>query len=289
MTPRIVWLASYPKSGNTWVRVFLSNLTQEGTSPADLNDLRLNASSSDRHMFDQVLGFDTGDLGREQCARLRPTVYRWMNGQLREAVYCKTHDACVQVAGGDWLMAPDATDRVVYILRNPLDVAVSFAHHSQTSLDVAIKNIGDPDAAIDRQKPTRQMSQVEQPLGTWSEHVQSWTQNELFNTCVIRYEDLSTEPEQTFAGIATFLGLPNAGTQFNSAIRNASFDVLRRQEGKSGFRERPQNAEKFFRGGKIGGWKAALSIRQIDEIVKNHLPVMREFGYADRDGTPQIL
>jgi len=76
MTPRIVWLASYPKSGNTWMRIFLANLINGSSTPIDLNDLISNGSSFSRPMIDDALGFDTGDLTPEECARLRPVVFR---------------------------------------------------------------------------------------------------------------------------------------------------------------------------------------------------------------------
>lgn len=288
MTARIVWLASYPKSGNTWLRIFLSNLTHQGTAPIDFNDLPHSTDSSDRQMFDRVLGFDTADLDRDACARLRPAVYRWMNAQLTDVIYCKAHDACVQVPGGDWLMAPDATDRVVYVLRNPLDVAVSMAHHLQRSLDAMIESLGDPDAVLAGQMPGKQNDQVEQPLGTWSAHVAGWTESALFKTCVVRYEDLHAAPHQTFGRIAHFLSLPDAGAPLDHAIEQAAFDRLYQQESETRFREAPQNVERFFRRGKIGDWQEALSLRQIDKIVKDHLPLMQKFGYAEADGTPKL-
>lgn len=289
MIPRIVWLASYPKSGNTWVRVFLSNLTQEAATPVDVNNLTHSAINSDRRIFDQVLGFETGDLDREHCARLRPVAYRWMNAQLTEPLFCKAHDACDCLDNGDWLMAPDATDKVIYIMRNPLDVAVSMANFNRQSLDEAIAALGNPDAHISRQTRDKQKAQVEQRLGTWSGHVESWTQNALFQTCIVRYEDLSATPERTFAEITTFLGLPQSDTQRTRAIENASFDGLQAQERASGFRERPTGVSSFFRQGRVGDWKAHLTRRQIDKVVEDHLPVMQQFGYVDRDGTPQFL
>ncbi|MCF2872366.1 sulfotransferase domain-containing protein [Octadecabacter sp. G9-8] len=288
MTPRIVWLASYPKSGNTWLRVFLSNLTQGTAVPADLNKLAHSAISSDRHMFDQALGFDTGDLSTAECARLRPVAYRWMNAQLTEPLYCKAHDACVAADNGDWIMAPDVTRKVIYILRNPLDVVVSLAHHNQKPLDNVIDNLGDPGTRAARQKASGQAPQLEQILGTWSDHVQSWTQNELFDTCVVRYEDLRADPQGFFGRITTFLDVPHDSTQLSDAIKHASFDVLQTQERESGFRERPQNATRFFRRGRVGDWKTVLSAAQIDRVIKDHLPVMQKFGYVDESGVPVV-
>jgi hypothetical protein len=288
MSAKIVWLASYPKSGNTWLRIFLTNLIHGSITPIDLNDLITNGSSFSRPMIDDVLGFDTGDLTPDECARLRPVVFRWISDQLTDPVYYKTHDACTQLGNGDWAMAPEATDKVVYILRNPLDVVVSWAHHSGVSLDASIKGLGRTQNVLAKQKPTGQQQQLEQPVGTWSQHVESWTENSLFNTCVVRYEDMRATPEQTFAKIAAFLGLPHDTAQINQAVRNTAFEGLQEQEITTGFRERPQKVDRFFRKGIVGDWQETLSPEQIEKVVDDHGPVMQQFGYLNTDGTPRL-
>ncbi len=288
MTPRIVWLASYPKSGNTWMRIFLANLINGSSTPIDLNDLISNGSSFSRPMIDDALGFDTGDLTPEECARLRPVVFRWISEQLTVPVYYKTHDACTQLSNGDWAMTPEATDKVIYILRNPLDVVVSWAHHSGVTLDASIKALGNAKSILAKQKPTGQKQQVEQPMGTWSQHVESWTKNPLFNTCAVRYEDMRTKPSQTFAKITAFLKLPYDTAQINQAVRNTSFEGLQEQEKATGFRERPQKVDRFFRKGMVGDWQETLSPEQVEKIVDAHGPVMQQFGYLNSDGTPRL-
>lgn len=286
MERRIVWLASYPKSGNTWLRIFLANYLDSTEAPVDVNDLRLGNSSFSRTIFDDALGFDTGDLTPEEFTPLRPVVYRWINNNLREPMYAKTHDACDQLGNGDWLMAPDVTDKVVYLVRNPLDVAVSMANHNQSTIDVAIKNLGAADNVLAKHKPTRLSQQVPQRQGTWSQHVQSWVQNELFTTCVIRYEDMNLSPHKTFAQITKFLGLPSDPHRLQLAIRNSAFDVLSEQECRAGFKERPQKTERFFRKGKVGDWKDVLSESQVTKVISDHQTVMQQFGYVNSNGTP---
>ncbi len=73
----IYWLASYPKSGNTWLRSFLSNLQQDGDAPADINELATGTIASARDWLDEALGFDSADLSADEIDRLRPAVYRW--------------------------------------------------------------------------------------------------------------------------------------------------------------------------------------------------------------------
>ena len=70
----IYWLASYPKSGNTWFRTFLRNLIEDGDQPADINDLSTGSIASSRGWLDEVLGFDTAELDPDEVDRLRPEV-----------------------------------------------------------------------------------------------------------------------------------------------------------------------------------------------------------------------
>jgi len=179
-----------------------------------------------RSTFDHALGFDTSNLDADECARLRPAVYRWLNTQLSETAYCKTHDACIRLDNGEWLMAPDVTQKVVYVLRNPLDVAVSMSYHNQKTIDASISELADPNLALAPHKPTRLDPQVEQRMGTWSHHVESWTQNDAFNTHIVRYEDMKTDPHTTFAKISSFLGAPHPAAHLERAIKNSSFDLL---------------------------------------------------------------
>ena len=62
----ICWLASYPKSGNTWFRIFLTNYLRDATSPVDINDLGHSAIASRRAPFDEALGFESGELSQDR-------------------------------------------------------------------------------------------------------------------------------------------------------------------------------------------------------------------------------
>ena len=288
MTPRIVCLASYPKSGNTWLRVYLSNLTADGTDPSDINALRYNACSYSREVLDKTLNIDTGNLTPEECAEMRPLALRWINQRLQQVQFCKVHESNHKLANDDWLFPPDVIDKVVYILRNPLDVAVSQAHHSSITLDRAIDRLGDTNECLARQISTRQLSHLEQPLGSWSMHVKSWVDTDTLNTLVVRYEDMHLKPHETFGKITAFLGVAADRKTQERAISDASFDKLRKQEDQHGFAERPGGVERFFRNGQIGEGLNRLSGRQIDKVIKDHGSIMQRFGYATSDGTPHL-
>lgn len=73
----IVWLASYPKSGNTWMRVFLTNYLRNADTPADINDLEFMGIATARELFDMYAGFESSDLTHEEIDAARPSTVCW--------------------------------------------------------------------------------------------------------------------------------------------------------------------------------------------------------------------
>lgn len=280
----IYWLASYPKSGNTWLRTFLRNLIEDGDQPADINELKSGNIASSRGWLDEVLGFDTAELDPDEVDRLRPAVYRW---SLRddEISYHKIHDAYTTTLSGEPLVSREATLGALYILRNPLDVAPSYANHNHCSIDDAITRMSEPDHALCKSRKSLP-NQVRQRLLTWSEHVLSWVDAPDLNCQVIRYEDLLKDPVSAFTRAARFLQLPDDPARVAKAIRFSDFKVLSRQEEEKGFRERPPKTERFFRQGKSGDWRDQLTPAQVDRIVAGQGEVMRRFGYLNAAGEP---
>jgi hypothetical protein len=280
----IYWLASYPKSGNTWFRSFLYNLQQDGDAPADINELFTGSIASARGWLDEVLGFDTAELHPDEVERLRPTVYRWALHNT-EIGYHKIHDAYTLTTDNLPLVSHEATLGALYILRNPLDVASSAASHWGMTIDQAIASMGNNNMALARSKKSLP-DQVRQKLLAWSEHVLSWVNASELNCHVIRYEDMLHKPIETFTQACHFLQLPTEAERIEKAIRFSEFKVLSEQEAIKGFQERSPKAERFFRQGKTGGWRDNLTDKQIKKIIDDHHQVMLRFGYLDEDGNP---
>jgi hypothetical protein len=109
--------------------------------------------------------------------------------------------------------------------------------------------------------------------------VLSWTNQPGPWLHIIRYEDMLKKPVVAFSRVARFLGLNPPRDRLERAIERASFKSLRAQEDAKGFRERSFKAEKFFRVGKAGQWRTALSKAQIDRVAEAHKEQMERFGY----------
>jgi hypothetical protein len=170
----------------------------------------------------------------------------------------------------------------VYIIRNPLDVAVSFAHHLNTGLDATIGIMNNPDYTF-CDKRDRLHNQLRQRLLTWSGHVKSWVDESGLPLLVLRYEDMSARPQETFSKAVTFIGLNHTPVEIGTALEYCAFERLKKQEETSGFFEKNAKAESFFRKGVVGDWRNSLTQEQVKRITGAHGEVMERFGYGSNE------
>jgi Sulfotransferase domain len=273
---RIIWLASWPKSGNTWVRIFVANLLRDDQTPAEINNSALASQRANNiQTFDDAAGVEASDLTEDEIDRFRPAVFRHVAENSRETLFFKVHDAYTLLPDGQPVFPTDVTAGAVYILRNPLDVAISFAHYSALPIDRIIEVL----ASGYREPRKPAVGMLTQRLLPWSEHVLSWIDGPPFPVHVVRYEDLHDRPLDAFSGLARFCGLPSDGASVDRAIRHSSFENLQAQERDRGFVERPEMASAFFREGRANAWRGVLSDSQVKMIVGRHAAVMHRFGY----------
>jgi len=123
---KIIWLASYPKSGNTWFRAFLTNLFLDDDKTFDINELQGGPIASDRNMFDEHTNLDSSELCYDEVDNLRPDVYREFASTLDEVRFMKVHDAYTYLNDGRAMFPHDVSLGCVYIVRNPFDLGLSF-------------------------------------------------------------------------------------------------------------------------------------------------------------------
>lgn len=281
----IFWLASYPKSGNTWFRVFLANLLNKSNESIDLNRLNTGAIASSREWVEQALGFDSTYFSHDELDALRPVVYQWHSQTMACIGYHKIHDAYTYLTDKQPLVPVEGCLGALYFIRNPLDVAISFANHSCCSIDQAIDKMGNTNFAFCKSR-FRQHNQLRQWLLSWSMHVKSWTETKKINVLVLRYEDMKLIPQETFTKAVHFLGIDATVLEIEKALSNADIHKLQQFEITSGFSEKPAKVKYFFRKGHVGDWQHTLTKTQIQRIIHDHRNVMQTFGYLDTDGNP---
>lgn len=289
-TPRghIIWFSSYPKSGNTWFRAFYTNLIRNLDKPVGVNQFEPRLLAGSRNLFDQYTGVESSDLSEDEIERLRPRVFEIISRELGKEgtpVYMKIHDAYTRTSSGEWLVSPNATRAVLYFIRNPLDVVVSFAHHNSCSIDKMIEKMGDENYSLNF-KPNRIGNQLKQKLTTWSQHVTGWVDQLGDRLHIMRYEDMVRDTLNTFTNAVNFAGLPNDPQRIQKALRFSDIRELQRQEQQFGFKEKSQVAESFFRQGKSGSWREVLTSTQVERIIRDHGAVMKRFGYLSEKGEP---
>lgn len=279
----ITWLASYPSSGNTWVRIFLANLLRGAAAPVGINTLREAANAASRSWFDAHAAVDSSDLTSGEIDEWRSAVYKIVGATATGPYFLKIHDALRITPSGETLISRNGTRSAVYIIRNPLDVAAAFAHHRDRPIDVIIRIMNDPEFVLGVGH-SGLMPQLPQHLGSWRDHVRSWVDAPDLDVHVVRYEDMKARPHETFGKLAAFCELSPSADELDRAIRFSDFNELRRQEEAEGFRERSRRARRFFRRGVAGSWRDELTAHQAAEIVRTHGEVMKRFGYLDDDG-----
>jgi aryl sulfotransferase len=282
---RIIWLASYPGSGNTWMRVFLSNLLADAERPADINALAVRWHAASRSAFDAYAGVRASELRDDEIDELRPAVYEALAADHEPPWFVKIHDAFSYTRSGEPLVSSRATRGAIYILRNPLDVAISWAYNRDVRIRHAIELMGDAECTL-AAVPDGIVPQIRQRLGTWSAHVCGWVDAPL-PVHVVRYEDMQADPIAAFGGAAAFAGLPVTTERLTRAIEFSRFAELRQQEETTGFRGRSRRSLRFFRRGQVDAWRDELTADQAAQIVAAHSAVMQRFGYLDaRTGQP---
>ena len=284
---KILWLASYPKSGNTWLRAFLHNLFMNPERPVPLNNLvrfchqDSNAdwcqavldSRAEADESDQKLSVRRADsLSKDEIAKLRPLIHERLTRTYPDSVFVKTHNALI-VDRGTPLITMEHTGVAIYVVRYPLDVVISYADHSGMSIDEAIMRLGQNVQTENTEKF------IYEYRGSWSLHVDSWTKVSHPGLHVVQYEDLMAQPVEAFGALCRFLGLDPPRERLMKAIEFSSFDQLSRQEAEEDFRERTVAQKRVFRQGKADGWRDVLTPAQAAQIVGRHGAQMARFGY----------
>ncbi|MEQ8877034.1 MAG: sulfotransferase domain-containing protein [Phycisphaerales bacterium] len=272
----IIWLASYPKSGNTWTRIFLANYLMNADKPVPINQVhRFGLGDSIPRLYHLVAGRQIDPTDYQLTLKLRDKVLASVVANKADVNFVKTHNLRSEAFGVT--LIPDRYSRAaIYIIRNPMDMLLSFSKHYGVSHEDAAAAIAQPDHANSADGTT-----VTQFLGTWSEHVESWTTKSPYPVCVLRYEDMLADPETSFGKVLDLVGIPNEPERLKKAIRFSSFDELSKQEKAGGFVESSPKNERFFSKGQSGQWETDLAPEIVEKVKKDHRKVMKKYGYLD--------
>ena len=264
---KVDWLASFMKSGNTWVRAVIEAYTR---GKVDLNLMGEVLGDSNPMYLQQLcpVGYETLNL-TEWLIYRTPALnnMRMFHAKNNKKLILKTHNVHAQV--GDMPTIPmSISGMAVYLIRNPLDVAPSLAAHMGLTYDDAISKMQATGFASESDPS---MGTVHTLYSSWSNHVESWEKYP--NVLVVRYEDLKDDPKTWFRKIIKQYGYSYTSKKLDNAIRTCELEKLKAKEIQDGFREASKHT-KFF-----GQKHKPLLKRQQKAIIKAFGPTMEKYGY----------
>jgi len=276
--PQITWIASYAKSGNTWMRLFLTRILLGDAWSID------EAKRFMPHILDIARPnrtFGAEDLRKPETLAALARLWGPMEDAAREALgprhrgrlRMKTHDACVRLDGLPF-PAPDRGSSAIYIVRDPRDVAISLAHHLNRPLDDIVGLMIDRMALM-----IPDMGKAPEFWSDWGAHIGSWRDGWSGALLFLRYEDLVADPAATFRRVLAFLDWRDDDAAIDAAIAAVAFDRLQAAEAASGFAEAPADRP-FFRRGVAGGWRddpRRDALRRLEDAFAQPLAAL---GYA---------
>jgi hypothetical protein len=285
----LILIASYPKSGNTWVRLFFENLLRKERAPVSINDIHNGMYGFERRrFFDSYAAAAAADLLPDEIENLLPDLYAEWAMQAAGPVFVKVHDRARRTPAGRWLFPPEHVRMVLYLARHPFDVTVSYAHHRNLALDRAVDDLCDEGHVIAPAEDRLPLPLTERP-DSWNSNVASWLDQPCYPVTLARYEDLYANPIAEFARLAAAAGLGASEESVARAVDATRFDRLKAEEVESGFRERPCSSRAFFRSGRPDSWGGILNEQLRDRLTAECKRAMERLYYLADGSSPPLL
>tara|TARA_B100001123_G_C15163447_1_gene968384 strand:- start:101 stop:919 length:819 start_codon:yes stop_codon:yes gene_type:complete len=270
----ILWIASYPKSGNTWVRALISTYLYSKDSNFKFELLNKIPKFIQEKHFSSICNLDEFKKNP-----LKISEY-WQAAQSRinlanETIFLKTHNACAAY-NNHWFTEDYNTIGYIYIVRDPRAVVCSKAHHTGLSIEQSVASLLNENE-IGFNGPYKL---AEMP-GSWRVNYASWKKKKNFNGIIIKYEDLVDNTEKEFKKILFFLkekiNINIEQEKISKSVISCQFSNLRKMEDEKGFVEKTNS--KFFRKGTKDSWKNDLDQNLRKKIEENFKSEMIELGY----------
>ena len=258
------------------MRAFLANYIFNLPEPVPVNQLsRLGIGDANTLAHRRVAGGQFDPTNPREMVKVRRKMLNTIDSNGADLNLIKTHNQNTKAFGTE-LVPRHQTKGAIHIIRDPRDMAISYASHHGMTLDETVHRLGHPENATKGNE-----FNVHQFLGTWSDHVRSWARARGFPVRTVRYEDMLNDPQKVFEEMVKFLQLGLDQARLQKAIDFSSFEKLKAQEKKSGFVENSDKQEAFFRSGTSGQWQTELTPEQIQKLETDHERVMRQYGYLD--------
>ena len=278
----IIWLASYPKSGNTWVRSIISTLLYSNDGNFNFELIKKVSQFPEKKYFKEFID-DFGNFNKikESWILAQDTIN--LDNQIK---ILKTHQGKYNV-GKDSFTNDRNTLATIYIVRDPRTLVSSISNHYTLTLDEAFNFLITPQIIGNSKRWEDKETGMKCLLGKWNDHYRSWTRDKS-NLLLIKYEDLIKNPENELEKIINFLKkYLNVKTNKNKnkeILETTSFKSLKEMEQKGLFKENVLNKKddskvNFFHLGPANNWKDNLDEDVKNKIEKNFYQEMAELEY----------
>ena len=277
----IIWIASYPKSGNTYLRSFLASYYFSDDGIFDFDQL-INI-----HQFPNIKLSKFKPESKEEASR------NWIFNQntffkKNKLNLVKTHNCLLPFKGNKFTLK-NQTLGAIYIVRDPRNVITSMTHHYSLDYEKALKYMIDENSSLLEKSHEQDHSNFTY-LNSWSNHYKSWKYNSDFETLFIKYEDIARDKEETFKKVILFIDkLSNKISKidekkFINSIKSTNFSNLKNKELNEGFEESVFSSKtgrkiNFFNLGFNNRWQKILPLKikiKANEVFSENL---KELGY----------
>ncbi len=274
---KILWIASYPKSGNTWIRAIIASLffSDDGVFQFKLFKKIPNFERKENYQFVESLNKnDYINLSNLKIiTKYRLEAQKRVNINYGNVAFFKTHSSNISINNLPYTNE-ETTLGLIYIVRDPRDIVVSYSHHKSLNIDNAINLILNESVIYNKNNP--------QILSSWNHHYNSWLSLKV-PKLVIKYEDLLNDTEHSLRIITEYFSLNykleiiNLEKKVKNILESTNFKKFQEYEKLFGFNEAKKG--NFFREGKSMQWKKELNKEQINKIEKAFRKNMITFGY----------
>ncbi len=295
MDKQIFWLASYPKSGNTLLRSILISLffTRDGKFELEqANKIGQFESTNNIKKNYNLIGKDLNKLNE------LPILYKYFDqlqgkkslGFDQDFIFLKTHSGLFEV-GGNPFTKESNTRGIIYIIRDPRDISISWAKHTGISLNQSVEFMLYNLSSLLWMEPKKNQTlfiENKRPrslLSSWDKHVLSWTSiNWKVPILILKFEDLVYDKKKQVINLVNFfeknygLKFENLDVKINNILRTTQFENLKKEEEEKGFLEATKNSS-FFSVGKKDQWKKKLDDKLVKKIENKFGKLMKKYGY----------
>ncbi len=278
----IIWIASYPKSGNTYLRSFLSAYYFSDDGKFSFNQL-LNI-----HQFPNMKFSKLGSNNKEEASK------NWIFNQNSffrnsDLNLVKTHNCLYPFKGNEFTTKNESLG-AIYIVRDPRNVITSLTHHYDLTYEEAYFHMIDENSSLLETSHELDHSNFTY-LNSWSNHYKSWKNNQKFKTLFIKYEDIEKDKEKVFESVITFINNLNGKDtdlnkkKFSNSIKSTNFSNLKNKELNEGFDEKVSSKKtgkiiNFFNLGFNNRWQKLLPSDIINKLNKKFEKELEELSYS---------